>query len=225
VPDWGQRLWRRDDAIASVCPALVPSRGIATAMQHLAAACDRSLLGHRNPIVRAALLAYAFMRIRPFGSSDRRVSDLLFNLLLRQRDVPPIPVLLTTHRKSSDIIAGLEGSIMRRQPDTFVEAAIRLVMDSLATGKVMIGPLWDEHRRLAGVLTEAGFDRAGAGTAATVLLSNLLVPWTIDESGQQKSDRIEEQARHLHALGLIDVVQAGRRSCWSSPIARKFVSE
>jgi len=74
VPDWGQRLWRRDDAIGSVCSAFVPSRGIATAMQRLAAACDRRLLGHRNPIIRAALLAYAFMRVRPFGSSDRRAS-------------------------------------------------------------------------------------------------------------------------------------------------------
>jgi hypothetical protein len=224
VPDWGQSLWRRDDAIGSVCSAFVPSRGIATAMQYLAAACDRSLLGHRNPIITAALLAYTFMRIRPFGSSDRRASELLFNLLLRQIDVPPMPLQLTMHRKRLDMTAALESSIASRQPDTFVEAAIRLMTHSLAAGKTMIGPLWDEYRRLTNALTEARFDRADSDTAGSVLLSNLLVPWITDEGYPRASDCIEAQARHLHARGLIDVIHAGRRSWWSSPIARRFVS-
>jgi hypothetical protein len=194
------------------------------AMHHLATACDRQLLGDRNPIVRSALLAYVLMRVRPFGSSDRRVSELLLNLLLRQMDVPPIPLLLMAHRNRVNMTAALRTALMHRRPDTFVEAAIRLVMDALAGGKAMIEPLQREHRLLVDALTEAKFDRADASTAATVLLSNLLVPWTIDEGERQDPDCIEAQARHLHALGLIDVIRAGRRSWWSSPTARTLVS-
>jgi len=139
-------------------------------------------------------------------------------------DVPPIPHLLMTHRKRLDMTAALQSAVMRRQPDAFVEAAIRLVMDALAAGKAMTGPLRHEHRRLVDTLTEAKFDRAGARTAATALLSNVLVPWIIDEGHLQDPDCIDPQARHLHALGLIDAIRAGRRSWWSSPIGRTLVS-
>lgn len=220
IPEWGQRLWRRNEIADADHPALVPACGVASAMLHLTTACDRRLLGHRHAAVRAALIVYAFMRVRPFGSSDRRAAELVFNLLLRQSDVPPLPLLMATHRKTLDMTAALQSAAMRRRPDVFVEAAISLVTEALAIGQRMIEPMQHEHWRLLAALIEAGFDKAAAADAAAALLSNVLTPVIRDGIELQNVECIERQARHLHAIGLVDIVRAGRNSWWSSALAR-----
>jgi hypothetical protein len=220
VPDWGQSLWRRDEL--TNCP--LPSRGVDLAMRQLAAACDRRLLGQRHPLIRAAVVTWMFMRARPFGESDPRAAELLFNLLLRQMDLPPLPIMLMFHRRSREISAAIEGALTHRRPEQFVEAAIRLLIEALDVGKAMVDPLKAEYERLLAALIAAKFDKASAEDVVTIVLSNLLVPLTINDADRQDPDRIEPQARLLHALGLIDVIRAGRGSWWSSPIARMLVS-
>jgi hypothetical protein len=224
VPDWGQRLWRREEVTGSDCPPSVPSRGVDLAMRQLAAACDRRLLAQRHPVIRAALITWMFMRAQPFGESDLRAAELLFNLLLRQMDLPPLPVMLMFHQQDRKVAAAIEGALAHRRPEQFVETAIHLIMEALATGKAMVDSLKAEYERLLAALLAAKFDRASSEDAVTILLSNVVTPRFDDEAEQPVNDCIEPQAQHLQALGLIDVIRAGRRSWWSSPIGRTLVS-
>jgi hypothetical protein len=225
VPDWGQRLWRRHELTESEYPPLVPARGVPSAMQQLAAACDRRLLGHRHPVIRAALVAYMFIRARPFGDSDRKAMELAFNLLLRQMDLPPMPVMLMFHRRRLDMAAALRDAQMQGRPHRFVEASLHLVTEALAAGKAMLDPLKIEYERLTGALVDAAFDHASAEDAVTALLSNMLTPQGLDALDRLATEPdIEREADHLHKLGLVDLVEAGGTHWWSSPVARKLLT-
>jgi hypothetical protein len=220
VPDWGQHLWRRDEL--PDCP--VPSRGVDLAMRQLAAACDRRLLGHRHPLIRAAVVTYMLMRARPFDESDPRAAELLFNLLLRQMDLPPLPIMLMFHRRDQEVAVAIEVALTHRRPEQFVEAMIHLVFEALDAGQAMVGPLKAEYERLLTALIADKLDRASCENAVTVLLSNILTPKFDDEAEQPANDCIEPQAQHLHSLGLIDLLHAGRRHWWSSPVARRLTT-
>lgn len=220
VPDWGQRLWRRDELAG--CP--VPLRGVDLAMRQLAAACDRRLLGQRHPLIRAAVVTYMFMRARPFGESDPRAAELLFNLLLRQMDLPPLPIMLMFHRRSGEVAAAIEGALTDKRPEQFVEAAIHLVTEALDVGKAMVDSLKAEYERLLATLIAAKFDKTSSENVVTILLSNVLTPRFHDKANRPADDCIEPQAQHLHGLGLIDLVHAGRRHWWSSPVARRLIT-
>jgi hypothetical protein len=220
VPDWGQRLWRRDELTGSDCPPSVPSRGVDLAMRQLAAACDRRLLGQRHPLIRAALVTYMFMRARPFGESDPRAAELLFNLLLRQMDLPPLPIMLMFHRRDREVAAAIDGALAHRRPEQFVDAALHLLIEALSAGKAMLDPLRQEYGQLTGALKDARYDRSASDTAATILLSNVLTPRINEEPD---AECIEPQALHLHGLGLIDLIEVGLQQWWSSPVARLLV--
>jgi hypothetical protein len=225
APDYNEPLWRSHDLKDTEFPVSVPAIGIEAAVSRLASAFDRRLLGDVDPIVAGVLAQVHLLRISPFGWRDRDAGELLLSVLLRQAGLPPMPLPLVMHRRYPEHTRVLQAALGQGQIDGLVDATISAVKQALVVGRAMIDRLGPERSRLHRALADIELAPSDATDLTTELLSQVLVRhWSSRELVPVGDNSFETEMPHLHAAGLVELVEAGGRKWWSSPVARSLVS-
>jgi hypothetical protein len=165
------------------------------------------------------------LRTSPFGKRDREVGELLLTVLLRQAGLPPMPFPLVMYRRYSEHARMLQIALGQGQVDCLVDATIAALKEALVVGRTMIDRLDQERSCLQRALAEVDMVPSDAELLTTELLSQVLVRhWSSPELVPAGSISYESEMRHLHAAGLVDMVETGRRKWWSSPATRQLVN-
>jgi hypothetical protein len=225
APDYNEPLWRRHDLTDTEFPVSVPAIGIEAAVSRLASAFDRRLLGDIDAIVVGVLSQAHLLLASPFGWRDRDAGELLLTVLLRQAGLPPMPLLLVMHRRYPEHTRVLQAALGQGQVDGLVEATIAAVKEALVIGKTMIDRLGQERSRIRRALADIDTAPSDAEDLTAELLSQVLVRhWSSRELVPVGDNSFETEMPHLHAAGLVDLVEAGSGKWWSSPVARALVS-
>jgi hypothetical protein len=225
APGRDASIWRRDDPVHSILPYSVPAIGIEAAMLRFVHAYDRRLLGDIDPTIVAALGFFEIMNIAPYGRSDSDVGRLLLQILLRQANLPPMPVPVVLYRRYWEHASTLDDALQRHEPGLLVEATVAALEEAVGVGEVMIRELGKERQHLLALLTEVGVAPDVAANIVSDLQCNALVPRREhSETTPFDVTTSEGLMSHLHAKGLIDLVAAAGRPWWSSAVSRRLVA-